>query len=183
MSEKNLYKFSNKELVIPLIGVEIKMSSRQEDYFKQFIGMEIEKSIYRCKAKGLVAYAKAIGATHAPYYVEGEIGEDVKVEAHPAYAATYTIPGLFKMADMRGTDGELMLKNVGKLLHTGQDYDFTGCVPLIAPEKIYTSAVVSNIFIKSEILWITITMESKNKEGDKLFCKTTLTAGIRPGGY
>jgi hypothetical protein len=164
------------------------MSERAESYFKQFEGMEVEKSIYRIKGKSLCAYAKAIGDPNPKYYIESE-GVDSpdysKIEAHPAYAATYTIPGLFKLADANGTDGQPMIKNVGKLLHTGQDYDFSGCVPLkpTETEKVYTYAKVDTISIKSEILWISVKMETKNKEGDKLFCKTTLTVGIRKGGY
>jgi hypothetical protein len=157
---------------------------RDEKWFQQFVGTKIPPSIYRIRGKALVEYAKAIGDLNPKYYKEVAEGEEVTgVVAHPAYAATYTIPGLFSLADLKSSDDQPFITNVGKLLHTGQDYDFTGCVPLVPPEKIYTSGVITKIWIKSEILWIETKLESRNKEGDKLFCKTTCTAGIRKGGY
>jgi hypothetical protein len=160
---------------------------RDEAYFQQYVGLDIPKSIYRIKAKGLAAYAKAIGDLN-PKYV-GTVKEDGEpdytgIVAHPAYAATYTIPGLFSLGDVVDDSGAPFIKNIGKLLHTGQAYDFSGC-DVLTPEdaKIYTAGTLSKIWIKSNILWIEVKLESRNKEGNKLFCKTTLAVGIRPGGY
>jgi hypothetical protein len=155
---------------------------RDEKYFQQFVGFDIPKSIYRIKAKDCVAYAKAIGDLN-PKYVGKEGDAEPNVVAHPAMAAMYTIPGLFSLADLKDPQGNPFITNIGKLLHTGQAYDFSGCVPLVPPEKVYTFGKVTKIWIKSEILWLEASLESKNKEGDKLFCKTKLTAGIRKGGY
>ena len=164
------------------------MSERSEEYFKQFVGFEIETSIYRIKGKKMSAYAKAIGDMNPKYHpkaaAEGEKPNYDDVVAHPAYAAIYTIPGLFKMADLNGEDGEPMIKNVGKLLHTGQAYDYTDCDPLTpADKKVYTDSVVSKIWIKSNILWIEVTLECRNKEKTKMFCRAVLSVGIRKGGY
>lgn len=159
---------------------------RDEAYFQQFVGYEIPKSIYRIKAKDCVAYAKAIGDLNPKYVgVEKEGGEvdTSNIVAHPAMAAKYTIPGLFSLGDVKDPEGNPFIKNIGKLLHTGQAYDYTGCVPLIPDEKIYTAGKLNKIWIKSNILWLQCIVESRNKEGDKLFCTTTLTVGIRPGGY
>lgn len=164
------------------------MSERKEEYFKQFVGFEIETSIYRIKGKKMSAYATSIGDTnpkyHPPAAAEGEKPDYSNIVAHPAYAAIYTIPGLFKIADLNGEDGEPMIKNVGKLLHTGQAYDYTGCDPLsIADKKVYTDAVVSKIWLKSGMLWIEVKLECRNKEKSKMFCRAVLTVGIRKGGF
>ncbi len=78
-------------------------------------------------------YAKAIGDTNPKYYLEAAEGEKAdysQIEAHPAYAATYTVPCLFTLGNVKGDDGQPIILNLGKLLHTGQEYDFEGCEPL-----------------------------------------------------
>jgi MaoC dehydratase-like protein len=162
---------------------------RNEEYFQQFVGMDINTSIYRIKGKNLSAYATAIGDTNPKYHPQGPVAEGEKpdfseVVAHPAYAATYTIPGLFDLADVKDEKGDPMIKNIGKLLHTGQAYDFSGCEPILGvKQKVYTSGKVAKITIKSGMLWLTAVLETWNKEKTKKFCTTTLTAGIRKGGF
>lgn len=164
------------------------MVERNEEFFQQFVGIEIPRSILKVKGKKLAAYAEAIGDMNPKYHpkpaAEGEKPDYSEVVAHPAYAAAYTIPGLFKLADIKSKEGEPIIVNVGKLLHTGQDYDFSGCEPITqAAGKIYTFGKVTKIFIKSGLLWIVAVLETQDVDRTKMYCKTTVTVGVRKGGF
>ncbi len=164
------------------------MSERSEEEIRsKFLGTELTKTIFRVKGKEMVRYALAIGDNNPKYTAvkKDANGKDDYSElvAHPAFAATFTVDALFKLADAKDADGKPLITNIGKLLHTGQAYDYTGCEPLRDGDKVYTQGKITNLFIKSNILWIETTMETRNKEGDKLYCKCVATVGIRKGGY
>jgi hypothetical protein len=156
---------------------------------KQFTGMEVKTSIYAIRGKMMAGYAKAIGDNNPKY--QGKDGDFMDTPAHPAYAAYYTIPGLFDLADLKDNEGNPLITNVGKLLHTGQDYDYRGCVPLTenaclndeGKGRVYSSGKITKLEVKSNMLWMTVVLTTTNKEGDKKFCTTTLTAAIRAGGF
>lgn len=153
--------------------------------FQKFVGFETGKSIYRVKGKKMVAYSESI-TDNNPKYTKSETTADgkedySKLSAHPAFPSTFTIPALFNLAEIKDEEGKL-IKNIGKLLHTGQAYDFTDCEPIKDGMKLYTTGKVSKIFVKSGILWIEALLETKSND-EKLVCKTTTTVGIRKGGY
>ena len=96
---------------------------RSEEYFKQFIGMKMGVDKYRIKGKKISAYAKAIGDMSPEFYVEPPEGDEKadfsNIVAHPAYAATYTIPGLLgQLPELKGEDGQPLVRNIGKIMHT-----------------------------------------------------------------
>jgi hypothetical protein len=161
-----------------------------EALLKQFTGMKVKPSIYAIRGKMMAKYAEAIGDNN-PKYTQAVDGSWEKTLAHPAYAAYYTIPGLFDLADLKDTEGNPLITNIGKLLHTGQNYDFTGCVPLTEEAsmndegkgRVYSSGYISNLYVKSEWLWMEVKLTTTNKAGDKTFCNTTLTAAVRKGGF
>jgi len=158
--------------------------------FQRFVGFKTGKSIHRIKGKNLVEFAQAIGCTD-PKYVRVEKTPDgkedySKIVAHPAYPAAFTVQtggALYSLDSLKHEDGTPLIKNMGKLLHTGQQYDYTGCVPITTKiNKIYTEGTVSKIWVKGGLLWIEITLESRADTGE-LVCKTICTVGIRPGGW
>ncbi len=162
---------------------------RSEEYFKQFIGVKLGNDKYRIKGRKISAYAKSIGDVNPEFYVEPPEG-DVKADfsgivAHPAYAATYTIPGLLsQLPEMKGSDGEPLIRNIGKIMHTAQSYDFEGCVPLTAADKrVVTESEIVDLFIKKEMLWIELLYTTKSEDGSKIFCKTTIKGLLRKGGF
>ena len=163
--------------------------TRSEEYFKQFIGTKLGEDKYRIKGKKISAYAKSIGDVNPEFYVEPPVGEEKadfsKIIAHPAYAATYTIPGLLgRLPEMKGSDGQPLVKNIGKIMHTAQSYDFEGCVPLTAADKkVITESEVVDIFIKKEMLWIELLYTTRSVDGSKTFCKTTIKGLLRKGGF
>ena len=166
------------------------MSERPAEYFEQFKGYKFPVSKYRIKGKKLSAFAAAIGDKNPKYYVPDPEDPNEKADysgivAHPAYAACYTIPKLLEsLPDIKGSDGEPMLRNIGKLLHAAQEYDFSGCDPLTpATKKVFSEAEFGKFWIKSNILWGEAIVVSTNEDKSKTFCKTIIRVGIRKGGY
>ena len=165
------------------------MSVKDNEYFQQFVGKKIGPDRYRISGKKLSLYAKSIGDTSAKYYVEPPKEEGVKADyskivAHPAFAATYTIPGLLmSLPEVRADNGELFVKNIGKLLHTAQIYDYKGCEPLtIAEKKVITEGEIVKLELKGDKLWVELLFTTKDKKGTKTFCNATLKGILRPGG-
>lgn len=165
------------------------MTERNDEYFKQFIGFEFGPDKYRVKGKNLSAYAEAIGDKNPKFYVEEPEGEEKadysNIVAHPAYAATYTIPGLLlQLGEIKDEEGNKLVKNIGKLLHTSQEYNYEGCDPLTAADKkVFTVGKLVDLTIKKENLWVEILFTSTNKDKSKTFCKTTLKGILRKGGF
>ncbi len=166
------------------------MTERNNEYFQQYVGMKIGPDRYRIKGKKLSAYAKAVGDLNPKYYVEPPKEEGVKADyskivAHPSYASTYTIPGvLMSLPEVVDDKGEKLIKNIGKLLHTAQIYDYEGCESLRAADKqVITTGVIKKLFLKGDKLWVEILFTSTNQDKSKIFCKTTLKGLMRKGGY
>lgn len=160
-----------------------------EDYYKQFVGKSLGSKAYRIRGRKMSAYSKAIDDTNPKYYVPKGKGDDKpdysKIEAHPAYAATYTIPGILEaLPDVKDDAGEKLVTNIYKLLHTAQEYNYEGCVPLTdAVSKVYTKGVIKKVWIKKGMLWVEIGMTTTNEEETEIYCKTTLMGLLRQGGF
>jgi hypothetical protein len=155
-----------------------------EERLKSFIGTKVAPSIYRVKGKKMAEFAECIGDTN-PKYV-GVDGDLSNIVAHPSFPSSFSVKALFNLADVGDAVGPL-ITNIGKLLHTGQVYDYTGCAPIVPSiDKLYTHAEITNIFIKSSILWVEVTMKTTDSQEvgqGTLYCTTIATVGIRKGGY
>lgn len=152
--------------------------------FQSLVGTTTPKSIFRVKGKDMVRYSLAIGDSN-PKFTKIATGADGKedfsgIVAHPAFPASFTISALMNLAELANADGKV-ITNIGKLLHTGQAYDYTGCVPIKSGMKLYSEGKVSKISVKN-LLWIEATLETKNEEG-QLVCTTIASVGIRKGGF
>ncbi len=165
------------------------MSERSENYFNQFSGYEFEPQRYRIKGKNLTSLAELLEETDPKYYPIPDISAEEKpdyskVVSHPAYAPLYIVPGLFSYGGLHGDDGEPLIKNPGKILHTGQTLDYSNCVPLTGTDKkIYTDAKISRIDVKEEKLWIDISTITRNADASKIFCKSVMTIMVSKGGF
>lgn len=162
---------------------------RDDEYFKQFAGKDIGTEKYRIKGKKLSDYAAAIGDFNPKYYkpkTEGEEKTDYSaISAHPAFASTYTIPGLLmSLPELVDNEGKKLVRNIGKLLHTMQEYNYEGCVPLTeADKKVVTHMKVIRNWLKGETMWTEMEFITTNEEGTKTFCKTRLQGMLRKGGF
>ncbi len=165
------------------------MTERDEEYFKQFIGLEFGSDKYRIKGKNLSAYSRAIGDLNPKFFMEKPEGDEKpdysKILAHPGYAATYTIPGLLmRLAEVVDSDGEKLVKSIGKLLHTSQEYNYDGCDPLTqADKKVYTKGKIVDVFVKGERLWVELLYTSTNQDETKTYCRTTIKGLLKKGGF
>lgn len=156
---------------------------------QKYVGFQTGKSIYRVKGRKMVRFAKAIGSSNPKYTEVGKTEDGKKdysnIVGHPAMPACFTVQtggALYTLDSLKNDDGSKILTNMGKLLHTGQKYDYTGTIPITHKTKLYTYGTVSKIFVKSGILWIEITLETKTKK-DELVATTICTVGIRKGGW
>ena len=137
-----------------------------QEILDKFLGSDTGKKIFRVKGKDMVAYAKAIGETR-PEYIEPGVKEDGKPDysniiGHPALPAMWTISAMMGVDDANFINDEgqkvKLDINYAKLLHTGQEYDYTDCVQVKDGDKLTTVGTLAECFIKGspgkEILWL-----------------------------
>ncbi|GAB4322627.1 MAG: hypothetical protein Kow0069_27420 [Promethearchaeota archaeon] len=142
----------------------------------------------------MVRFAKAIGETR-PEYVQPGKTEDGKDDystliGHPAMPAMWVLDAMMKVDDatMTDEDGVKWTFDIDfiKLLHTGQEYDYTDCVPVRAGDVLVSQGKLADVYVKGspgkELLWIVGEIETRNQKKE-LVVRTRLTAGIRKGGY
>jgi hypothetical protein len=162
---------------------------------KAVIGFPTGKKLWRVKGKDMVAYAKSINETRPEYISPGTNAEGkpdyAKIIGHTALPAMWAISAAMGMDDAgyKDSDTGKVYKldiNFAKLLHTAQEYDYEGCVPIKDGDKLTTTGKLADVYIKGspgkELLWITIEMVTKNQK-DEPVVKIRLSAGIRKGGY
>ncbi|MCP4763996.1 MAG: MaoC family dehydratase [archaeon] len=168
------------------------MSLSEEEKIKllpTFIGADLAQKKTRIKGKKLVAFAKSVFDEN-PKYTKVGINSEGKpdyseIVAHPSFPASFsanTGGPLYTMIDLKYPDGKPLVSNPGKLLHTGQKYDYRNCVPIKHGMTLITTGKISNLTAKAGILWLEFTLTSKN-EKDELVVVITVNLGIRKGGW
>ncbi len=163
--------------------------------YKQFIGKKLAKKIHRVRSKYMLQLAELLGNTN-PKYV-GITKEDGTVDksniiAHPAYPALFTVGDNGAAFDVMGwrfppSEGEekgpLLIKNIGKLLHTAQEYDYSRAeVPIKDGQKLNIEGVLEQAYIKSDMLWLVVRLYARSQEG-KLAVESLASFTIRKGGW
>ena len=177
--------------MIQLTAEEEKLSER----YKVFIGREFKSSKHRVKAKTMVKFAKLLGSNDPKYIgVELEDGtlETSNIVAHNCYPAFFSVGDAgvaFEFLDWRfppkeGEEkGEKMVKHAGLLVHGAQEYDYSKAeIPIQPGQKLTVTAVMENVYIKSEKLWLVVRVLAHTKEG-KLVVESVVTSVIRKGGW
>lgn len=163
-------------------------------YKDKIIGQPAGKKRFRCKGRKMVAFAKSIGETRPEYVSPGKTDEGkpdyANIIGHPAMPAMWVLDAMMGMDQASVQDDEGNTYSFGinfiKLLHTGQEYDFTDCVPIKHGDKLMALGKIADVFIKGspgkELLWLVGDIETKNQKKE-LVNRCKLTAGIRKGGY
>ncbi|MHA1729999.1 MAG: FAS1-like dehydratase domain-containing protein [Promethearchaeota archaeon] len=153
--------------------------------YKHLIGIKSEGRKFEVKGEHMVNYARAITDDNEKYTKVGKTSDGKldysEIIAHPAYPATFVL-GSIPLNKVKHKNGDPVIKQFFLLLHTGIEYDYTSCIPIKAGDNLTSVGKLSNIFIKSHMLWIEMTVETKNEKGE-LVVKSKLTFGIQPGGY
>ncbi|MBY8991791.1 MAG: MaoC family dehydratase N-terminal domain-containing protein [Candidatus Lokiarchaeota archaeon] len=148
-------------------------------------GKEVPGSVrINVRYKNLVNFAKCFGITD-PKYIGPE--EEGIIACH-AYANAYTIKGLYSLVPgakiVKDGEERMLVKNPRLFLHTGNIYNWEGCVDVKPGDKLTVTAkwgklwlVEANMMLFAELI---TTIKNQNNE---LVCNVVVTAGIRKGGY
>lgn len=152
--------------------------------FSSLIGLEMKGSSFKIKKDKLVDFAKSIGVKQEQFLNDDPI-------AHPAYANAYVFPALWKVNDVKGPDGQPIIKNPLKILHGGQGYKFPKGSPALKDgDKIKTTPKLKNIEVKSngmlaiDIEAISIVEDSNDKSKvGKTVCISDIGVLVMSGGY
>jgi hypothetical protein len=71
----------------------------------------------------------------------------------------------------------------GKVLHSGQFYDYSNAVrPITAGDKLYTTGFLEKAFIRNKRLWLEMHLDTHSNEGE-LLVQTTVQTVFREGGF
>ena len=146
-----------------------------ESYYQKFIGKTLGTKGYRIRGRKMSNFSEALDDTRSNYYVPKPADKSKpdfsKIEAHPAYASTYTVPGILSsLPDLADEDGNKLVTNIYKLLHTGQKYSYDGCVPLKdSVTKVYTKGIINKAWINKGMLWVEIGKTTQHHQKGKVF--------------
>jgi hypothetical protein len=161
--------------------------------YQIFVGKELNKSIFRVKAKNMIEFAESVGMT-SPKYTEVKINEDgkpdySKIVAVPTFPNCWTVDSCFDMVNWRyplkegQEEAEKFITNYGKVLHTSQFYDYSNAeVPIQHGQKLYTTGILAKAYIKADKLWLENHLETKTSEG-KLVLEAKVMVCVRRGGF
>ena len=134
--------------------------------------------------KNLINFAKCFGITE-PKYVGLE--EEGIVACH-AYANAYTIKGLYTLAPgvklVQNGEERGVIRDPGKILHTGNQYNWEGCVDIKPGDKLKATGKCGKLWLgeKNMMLFVEIFVKAKNQNNEPV-CNVIATAGVRKGGY
>jgi len=166
---------------------------KQSELYQVFVNKKINKSIFRVKGKKMLEFAEALGDLN-PKYVKVGTKENGKpdysnIVAHPAFPNCFTVDAAFDLVGWKfplkegQTEPTPFITNYGKILHTGQLYNYTNAVtPIKHGQKLYTTGYLKKAFIRKGSLWLEMHQDTHTKEGD-LVCQSTVEVIFRKGGY
>ncbi len=161
------------------------MKSNAEFLIKNVKGVEIPGTVkVTIRYKSLVSFAKVYGITD-PKYIGSE--EDGVVACH-AFANHFTIKAVYKLligfqVDQDGEPRAIML-DPGKLLHTGNIYNWEGCVDVKPGDKLFITGSCEDVWLNETnmMLFYKFLVNVKNQNEEPV-CRVVITAGVRKGGY
>lgn len=148
------------------------MAEEKRSEYEEFIGKEMKGGTFKVTQKKITSYCEAVGHTD-PRYIDGNI--EGGTVAPPEFAAVYAMGAWSGMISLRD-----LITDIGKLLHTGQSYEY---FEPVKPDDILTAKTkLVDVYEKANMLWIVAECSMYNQDG-KLATISRATAGIRPGGF
>jgi hypothetical protein len=156
-----------------------------EFLIQNLAGKEIPgKASIPIRYKNLVNFAKIFGISNPKYVGSEEEG----IVACKAFANHFTVKSLYKLLlgmklEQDGKERPFLI-NPGKLLHAGNEYDWSGCVDVKPGDKLTVTGKWGKVWVieKNMVLFADLHVTVKN-QNDELVCKVTTRAAVRPGGY
>jgi len=165
------------------------------EHYKIFIGKSLARVKHRVKAKNLVKFAELMGNSNPKYVgVKKEDGtvDYTGVVAHPCYPTCFSVGDKGAAFDVTGwrfppkegeEQGPKVIRNFGKLLHAGQEYDYTRAeVPIQHGQKLTVKGVMENAYIKSGMMWLVVRLFAYTQD-EKLVVESVVTTVTRKGGW
>ena len=161
------------------------MKKNAEFLIKNVKGVVIPGSAkVNIRYKTLVNFAKVYGIID-PKYIGSE--EDGIVACH-AFANHFTIKAVYKLligfnVIQNGETRGIML-DPGKLLHTGNIYNWEGGVDVKPGDKLHITGSCEDVWLneKNMMLFYKFFINVKNQNEEPV-CNVVITAGVRKGGY
>lgn len=162
------------------------MKKNAEFLMNTLTGMEITgEATINVRARVMRSFAECYGITDPKYVGEN----DDEIIACKAFANAFTVKSFYilipssKLTLPDGTRRDFLL-DPGKLLHAGNKYDWEGCVPVKAKDKLKGKGKWVKVWLKEEsmMLFADLQLTVKN-QNDETVCKVLTTAVVRAGGY
>lgn len=166
------------------MGIE-EMKKNAEFLIQNLPGKDLPGSVkISVRYRNLVNFARCFGITD-PKYVGSE--EEGIIACH-AYANAYTIKGLYSLAPgaklIQDGQERMLIKNPRMLLHTGNKYNWEGCVDVKPGDKLTVTAKWGNVWlVESNMMLFAEIITTVKNQNDETICSVIVTAGIRKGGY
>ncbi|MHA1110691.1 MAG: FAS1-like dehydratase domain-containing protein [Promethearchaeota archaeon] len=165
------------------------------EHYKIFIGKKLQTIKHRVKAKNLVAFAELMGNKNPKYVgVKKEDGttDYTGVVGHPCFPTVFSVGdrgAAFDVTDWRfppkegEEQGPKVIRNFGRLLHSGQEYDYSRAeVPIQHGQKLTVTGVMENAYIKSGMMWLVVRLFAHTQD-EKLVVESVVTTVTRQGGW
>ncbi|MGQ4873833.1 MAG: FAS1-like dehydratase domain-containing protein [Promethearchaeota archaeon] len=162
------------------------MLKNAEFLIKTLPGTELPgEARIKVRARTMRALAECFGITDPKYVGEN----DDEIIACKAFANAFTVKSFYtlipsaKLTLPDGTQRDFLL-NPNKLLHAGNKYNWEGCVPVKAGDKLTGKGKWVDVWLveKNMILFASLELEVRN-QNNELVCKVLTRAAVRPGGY
>lgn len=144
-----------------------------ETKYDKYVGMTFPPVIFEVTGDRIRNYAKATDDMK-PEFLEKDDG---KLVAPLAFTSVYWISSVIILVKL-GQEG--VIKDVSKLLHGGQRYEFFA--PVKPGDKLELQVEIKDIYVKNNMLFLVFTIPVKN-QNNEMVSKVTTTFIIRPGGF
>ncbi len=163
----------------------VEMKQNAELLIDELAGNEFPGSTnFNIRHRTLVNFAKIYGITDLKYVGSEEEG----IVACHAFANYFTVKALYKLVlgikvVQNGEERGVVL-NPAKILHTGNRYNWEGCVDIKPGDKLKATGNIGKMWLNETnmMLFCEFLVNVKNQNNEPV-CKVTITAGIRKGGY
>jgi hypothetical protein len=161
------------------------MKKNAEFLIKNVKGIDIPGVVkVNIRYKPLVNFAEVYGITD-PKFIGPE--EDGVIACH-GFANHFTIKAVYKLligfrVEQDGEPRSIML-DPGYLLHTGNIYNWEGCVDVKPGDKLSLTGSCEDAWLneKNMMLFYKFLVKVKNQNEEPV-CNVVITAGVRKGGY
>lgn len=143
-----------------------------ESKYDKYVGMAFPPVTFEVTGERIRNYAKA--TDDMKEFLEKD---DSKLVAPLAFTSVYWISSFTHLGKLVG---EGIIKDLSKLLHGGQRYEFLA--PVKPGDKLELQTEIKEIYVKNNMLFLVFNITVKN-QNDEMVSKITTTFIIRPGGF